>query len=80
MCNCCKPQPERIRCMEADSQTQQQVSAEHSTEPSESPALVEVQMSSADAARSEDNILRWMAYLPEDCVRTMIDMGWDITT
>jgi len=66
--------------MEADSQTQQQVSAEGPTEPSKSPALVEVQMSSADAARSEDNILRWMEYLPEDCVRTMIDMGWDITT
>jgi hypothetical protein len=63
--------------MEADSQAQQRVSAE---EPSESSAPVEVQVSSADAARSEDNILRWMEYLPEDCVRTMIDMGWDITT
>jgi hypothetical protein len=30
--------------------------------------------------RSEDNILRWMAYLPEDCIRTMIAMGWDIST
>ena len=34
----------------------------------------------ADAARSEQNILQWMEYLPEDCIRTMIDMGWDITT
>lgn len=34
----------------------------------------------ADIARSESNILRWMSYLPEDCVRTMIRMGWDVTT
>jgi hypothetical protein len=24
--------------------------------------------------------LRWMSYLPEDCIRTMIAMGWDVTT
>jgi hypothetical protein len=34
----------------------------------------------ADVARSERNILRWMAYLPEDCIKTMILMGWDVTT
>jgi hypothetical protein len=34
----------------------------------------------ADVARSEKNILQWMAYLPEDCIRTMIQMGWDVTT
>ncbi len=33
-----------------------------------------------DIRRSEDNILQWMAYLPEDCIRTMIIMGWDIST
>jgi hypothetical protein len=31
-------------------------------------------------AHSEENILRWMEYLPDDCIRTMILMGWDITT
>jgi hypothetical protein len=31
-------------------------------------------------ARSENNILQWMAYLPEDCIRRMIAMGWDVTT
>ena len=66
--------------MEADSQAQQRVSAEMPTEPSEASAAVEVQVSTADAARSEDNILQWMAYLPEDCVRTMIEMGWDVST
>ena len=34
----------------------------------------------ADVARSESNILQWTAYLPEDCVKTMIQMGWDVTT
>jgi hypothetical protein len=33
-----------------------------------------------DVRRSEANILQWMAYLPEDCIRTMIAMGWDIST
>ena len=36
--------------------------------------------SDADIARSEENILRWMAYLPQDCIETMIRMGWDVTT
>jgi hypothetical protein len=33
-----------------------------------------------DIRRSEDNILRWMAYLPEDCIQMMIAMGWDVST
>jgi hypothetical protein len=36
--------------------------------------------SAADVAHSEKNILDWMSYLPEDCIRTMVLMGWDITT
>jgi hypothetical protein len=36
--------------------------------------------SAADIAHSEENILRWMEYLPEDCIRTMVLMGWDIST
>jgi hypothetical protein len=34
----------------------------------------------ADIARSEENILGWMSYLPDECIRTMILMGWDVTT
>jgi hypothetical protein len=34
----------------------------------------------SDVARSEKNVLQWMEYLPEDCIRTMIQMGWDVTT
>ena len=49
-------------------------------EPSEAAAPVEVRVNEDDTARSEENILQWMSYLPEDCIRTMIEMGWDITT
>ena len=35
---------------------------------------------SASIARSEANILRWMEYLPEDCIARMIALKWDITT
>jgi hypothetical protein len=34
----------------------------------------------AQIARSENNILQWMEYLPEDCIARMIEMGWDVTT
>jgi hypothetical protein len=30
--------------------------------------------------RSESNVLRWMQYLPADCVQQMIWMGWDEST
>ena len=32
------------------------------------------------ANRSRDNIATWNAYLPEDCVKTMVNMGWDRNT
>jgi hypothetical protein len=50
---------------------------------SESLAIVaraDARESAAVMAHSEENILRWMSYLPEDCIRTMVLMGWDITT
>ena len=33
-----------------------------------------------DVAHSERNILAWMKYLPQDCIETMIRMGWDCST
>jgi hypothetical protein len=33
-----------------------------------------------DIAHSEENVLNWMEYLPQDCIETMIRMGWDCTT
>jgi hypothetical protein len=44
------------------------------------PVAVESALNAADIAHSEENILKWMQYLPTDCVKTMIRMGWDITT
>ena len=29
---------------------------------------------------SQRNIREWQSYLPEDCVATMIAMGWDVST
>jgi hypothetical protein len=49
-------------------------------EPLDAAAPAEARVNNAEIARSEDNILQWMSYLPEDCVRSMIQMGWDLTT
>ena len=43
-------------------------------------ALFHVPLRAADARRSVKNILEWNAYLPADCVKTMVRMGWDYTT
>jgi hypothetical protein len=65
----------------ADTQVQQRVSVDLQTEPSDATAPVEVRANAAaDVARSEENILQWTSYLPEDCVKAMIAMGWDVTT
>jgi hypothetical protein len=66
--------------MEPDTLAQQQDIDEPPEESSEGAAAVEGRVNPHDAARSEENILQWTSYLPEDCVRTMIEMGWDITT
>jgi hypothetical protein len=66
--------------METDTLVQQQDFVEILGQPSDAAAPVEARANGADVARSEGNILRWMSYLPEDCVRTMIEMGWDVTT
>jgi hypothetical protein len=31
-------------------------------------------------ANSAKNILLWNSYLPHDCVKSMINMGWDHST
>jgi hypothetical protein len=42
--------------------------------------LIHIPLRAADAKRSVQNILDWNAYLPANCVRTMVRMGWDYTT
>jgi hypothetical protein len=54
--------------------------AEIPWEPSDAAVSIDLRTSEADAARSDQNMLRWMAYLPADCIRTMMAMGWDVTT
>jgi hypothetical protein len=49
-------------------------------EPGDIAVPIDVRAYDDGVARSEENILRWMSYLPEDCIRTMIAMGWDVTT
>ena len=39
-----------------------------------------VPLRAADAKNSVKNILLWNSYLPSDCVKTMVRMGWDYTT
>lgn len=41
---------------------------------------IHVPLRAADAKRSVKNILQWNCYLPADCVKTMVRMGWDYTT
>ena len=36
--------------------------------------------SNALTARSEKNVREWMSYLPQDCIESMIRMGWDLST
>ena len=68
--------------MQTNTRLPQAAFLELPADPSEVATPASVPLNDADAARarSEENILQWMAYLPEDCVRTMIDMGWDVTT
>lgn len=58
----------------------QRIFGEFFEEPSDAAAPAEAWANEAEVARSEENILQWMSYLPEDCIRTMILMGWDVTT
>ena len=37
-------------------------------------------MPDAAERHAGNNILEWLSYLPADCVNTMIEMGWDVST
>jgi hypothetical protein len=62
--------------METYTQVPHPVFAELQTQPPEAA----VPARDADAARSKENISQWSAYLPADCAKTMVEMGWDVTT
>jgi hypothetical protein len=46
----------------------------------ESSASLPIDARADDDVRRSDNILQWMSYLPEDCIKMMIAMGWDVST
>jgi hypothetical protein len=66
--------------MDTYTQVLQRVFAEFPEESSDTASSIDVRTNDGDVARSENNILQWMSYLPEDCIKTMIDMRWDVTT
>ena len=51
-----------------------------STDSRRKPDRIPIPLRAADARRSVKNILHWNTYLPPNCVRTMVRMGWDYTT
>jgi hypothetical protein len=63
--------------MDTNTQILQRGFLEFTMELSDTVSTLEVR---TDDARSENNILQWMSYLPKDCIKTMIQMGWDSTT
>jgi hypothetical protein len=65
--------------METNAQVLQHAFVEFPVESSDNSPPIDFRVN-AEVVRSENNILEWMSYLPEDCVRTMITMGWDVTT
>lgn len=66
--------------MEANTHVLQRVFVKLPMESSDIASPIDVRVSDADVVRSENNILQWMSYLPEDCIKAMIAMGWDLTT
>lgn len=65
--------------MDTNTQVLQRYFVEHTSESSDAVSPIDGRAHD-DIRRSQENILKWMAYLPEDCIRTMIAMGWDIST
>jgi len=41
---------------------------------------VSANLGAAEIALAANNVRRWREYLPEDCVKAMIELGWDVTT
>jgi len=60
----------------------------HSSEPTDvesrqildSATQISEEVGAEVATRAAQNILQWTSYLPPDCIKAMIAMGWDRTT
>jgi len=80
VCNYYSPTPDKEWTMQTDTEGPQRVYVDVPNETPEASAPIDTAVNDADFARSEENILQWMQYLPEDCIHTMIRMGWDVST
>ena len=81
MCNCYNSLNQTgSKSMEANTQVLQRVFVKFPMESSDTASPIDVRVGDDDVVRSENNILQWMSYLPEDCIKAMIAMGWDVTT
>ena len=65
--------------MDANTQVMQRCFVEASPDSQDAATPIDPR-ADYDISHSEDNILKWMSFLPEDCIRTMIAMGWDVST
>jgi hypothetical protein len=61
-------------------QSQGETAERDRAEPAGDGAWEEAAEADGGRARSARNIALWSSYLPADCVKTMIDMGWDRST
>ena len=70
----------RTLVMKPHKKTRARAMAGQHRRPRHGEVMIHVPLRAADAKRSVKNILQWNCYLPSDCVRTMVRMGWDYTT
>jgi hypothetical protein len=56
---------------------------QHGRQDGDTPSETETksgQETPEEIRHSEQNILTWMTYLPQDCIEVMIRLGWDRST
>jgi hypothetical protein len=67
--------------METDAKVDQRLLVELSAESmSGESSNDDAWLPDAEERHAGNNILEWLSYLPDDCVNTMIEMGWDAST
>jgi hypothetical protein len=66
--------------MKQDTNARTRLGGRHLGASSSGQKVIRIPLRAADAKRSVQNILQWNCYLPADCVKTMVRMGWDYTT
>jgi hypothetical protein len=65
--------------MKTDTQTARSAAFKPLSDPSDASTF-DGPVDPETIGRSDENILRWREYLPEECIRRMIQLKWDVTT